>query len=90
VGVQSDPHRVFVTVTDRGPGIAPEDHERIFEPFERAGDDPLVCGFGLGLWTARRLVDAHHGTLHVASARGEGARFTVELPRDSRSTAGAC
>jgi PAS domain S-box-containing protein len=70
-----------VAVSDRGPGIASEDLERIFEPFERASSNVAYAGMGLGLFIAREYAAAHGGTIAVASAPGEGTTFTVELPR---------
>jgi len=67
-------------VLDHGPGVAPEDRERIFERFERAVSPRNYGGFGLGLWMARELVEAHGGTLSVSDTPGGGATFTVELP----------
>ncbi len=71
-----------VSVDDHGPGVAPEDRARIFEPFARAaaGRRQRREGTGLGLAVARTLVDRHHGTIAVDSAPGGGARFTVSLP----------
>ena len=72
---------VDVSVTDHGPGISHEDQRLIFEKFGRAatagGSKP---GAGLGLFIARSIAEAHGGTLHVESAEGRGARFTVRLP----------
>ena len=70
----------LVEVEDRGIGIAPEDQERIFGRFERAVPGRRYPGLGLGLWIARRLVEAHGGVIRVRSAPGEGSTFTVELP----------
>jgi signal transduction histidine kinase len=67
-------------VRDEGLGIAPEDQPRIFERFERAVSDPHLKGLGLGLWISREIIDAHGGSIHVDSAPGAGATFTVELP----------
>jgi len=67
-------------VKDRGIGIAPVDQSRIFERFERAVTDRQFTGLGLGLWISREIIDAHGGSIHVHSAPGEGATFTVELP----------
>ena len=67
-------------VEDRGIGIAPEDQERIFGRFERAVSGRQYSGLGLGLWIARRLVEAHGGRILVRSAPGEGSTFAVELP----------
>ena len=70
---------VAVTVADEGPGIAPENHERIFERYERADDSP--GGIGLGLAISRRLARSMGGDIQVTSALGEGARFTLTLPK---------
>jgi signal transduction histidine kinase len=68
-----------VIVADQGKGIAAEDHERIFEKFERV--DPFEPGgTGLGLYIARRLARAMGGDIAVDSAPGQGARFTFTLP----------
>ena len=73
---------IEVTVADTGPGIAAEDLPRLFDRFYRA--DPSrsrsTGGSGLGLTIARRLVEAHGGSIEVESALGEGSRFTVRLP----------
>ncbi|WP_437950095.1 AAA family ATPase [Sorangium sp. So ce296] len=70
-----------VVVRDHGIGIAPEDLERIFTRFERAVSSRFYGGLGLGLYLANEIVRAHGGTIQVASQRGEGACFTVDLPR---------
>jgi signal transduction histidine kinase len=72
--------RVTLTLIDSGPGIALERQSQIFERFERAGAAPNIAGLGLGLFIARRIVEAHHGTVTVESDTGRGAKFTVELP----------
>ncbi|XXX73092.1 AAA family ATPase [Sorangium sp. So ce134] len=69
-----------VVVCDHGIGIAPEDLERIFKRFERAVSSRFYGGLGLGLYIANEVVRAHGGTIQVASQRGEGACFTVDLP----------
>lgn len=69
-----------IAVTDRGIGIAPEDADRIFRRFERATSDRHYGGLGLGLWIAREIVEAHGGSIEVASTLGEGSTFTVRLP----------
>lgn len=69
-----------LVVSDDGPGIAPEDQERIFRPFERAARYLEVSGFGLGLFIVQQVVEAHGGTVRLDSQPGEGATFTIELP----------
>jgi signal transduction histidine kinase len=68
-----------VTVIDEGPGIATADQQRIFERFERAHS--REGGTGLGLAISRRLARSMGGDVTLDSALGEGARFTLTLPR---------
>ena len=70
---------VAVAVRDRGPGIAPEHQEHIFEQFGRV-EGTGKPGSGLGLYIPRAIAEAHGGTLEVVSAPGEGATFTLALP----------
>jgi signal transduction histidine kinase len=70
-----------MTVRDHGIGIAPEDHARIFEQFERTDDSRRqAAGLGLGLYIARQIVRSHGGDIEVDSRKGEGALFRVRLP----------
>ena len=68
-----------MTVADQGPGIAAADQQRIFERFERAHS--REDGTGLGLAISRRLARSMGGDVTLDSAPGEGARFTLTLPR---------
>jgi signal transduction histidine kinase len=70
-----------IRVVDRGIGIAPADQQRIFERFERAVPERHYGGFGLGLWLAREIANAHGGSIAVESEPGKGSTFTVLLPR---------
>jgi len=70
---------LLLHVIDRGPGIPPEDQERIFEPFIRT-DPESGLGSGLGLPVSRRLSEVLGGRLTVSSDLGRGATFTVTLP----------
>jgi signal transduction histidine kinase len=81
LGVQGGTARV--TVTDHGIGIAPQDRARIFERFERAVSSRHYGGFGLGLWIARQVVEAHSGHILVLPTPGGGATFTLVLPLDA-------
>jgi len=70
-----------VSVRDHGIGIAPEDHERIFEQFERTESSRQhAAGLGLGLYITRKIVDLHAGRIALESAPGQGSTFVVELP----------
>ena len=69
-----------MTVQDEGIGIAPGDQERIFARFVRAVSARHFGGFGLGLWIARQLVEAHGGWIEATSALGQGSTFLVTLP----------
>ncbi len=78
--VQRDGATARVLVRDRGIGIEPAARERIFDRFERAVSSRHYGGLGLGLFLARRIVEAHGGTIAVDSTPGEGSTFSVELP----------
>jgi signal transduction histidine kinase len=68
-------------VQDHGPGIRPEDQERIFERFQRAASSATIAGFGLGLWLVREIIEAHGGRVTTSSTEdGAGATFEVYLP----------
>ena len=73
---------VRIAVSDPGPGIDPDDRDRIFEKFYRAGAHltRAVGGTGLGLYISRELAQRMGGRLEVTSEPGEGATFVVELP----------
>ena len=77
----AEPGQCRVTIADQGPGIAPIDQQRIFERYERVGNAP--DGSGLGLAIALRLARSMGGDITLDSAPGEGARFTLILPRAS-------
>jgi K+-sensing histidine kinase KdpD len=74
--------RLLVDVSDRGPGIRPEDRELIFEKFGRVNSGEGKPGPGLGLFIARAIAAAHGGTLEGADGRHPGATFRLSLPLD--------
>lgn len=69
-----------IHVIDHGIGVSPDDVPRIFEPFERAVSSRHYGGLGLGLHVAQGIVQAHGGSILVASERNAGSTFTVLLP----------
>jgi two-component system OmpR family sensor kinase len=81
LGVDRRDGRVRVEVVDRGAGIDPADHARVFSPFFRA--DPSRSrssgGVGLGLVLSRRIIEAHRGEMGFASEPGQGSRFWFVL-----------
>jgi two-component system OmpR family sensor kinase len=82
IAAHSDESGCYVTVSDQGPGLSPEDQVRIFERFyrvdssrQRSGSD----GSGLGLSIVEEVMTAHGGTVSVASELGNGAAFTLHF-----------
>jgi two-component system, OmpR family, sensor kinase len=73
----------FVQVRDRGPGMIPEQAERVFERFYRTdrARSPAQGGTGLGLSIVAAITAAHGGTVELDTAPGEGATFRILLPR---------
>jgi two-component system, NtrC family, sensor histidine kinase HydH len=67
---------VWTTVRDTGPGVAPADQTRIFEPLVTT----RAKGMGLGLSLARKIAEAHGGEIRLSSQPGNGAAFTIDLP----------
>lgn len=80
IDVSGRPGHVTVTVTDPGPGIPPEEVERIFVPFYRGAGDRVIAtrGTGLGLTIARRLAELMGGSLRAVPVAGVG-RFELTL-----------
>jgi len=81
----SEPQRrqtIHLWVEDKGEGIPPEEHERIFERFYRLGSELRreTEGVGLGLAIVKHVAEAHGGKVTVRSVVGQGSRFTIELP----------
>ncbi len=84
VAATAENGHVDIAVSDTGQGIAPEDTERIFQPFftTKAGPDRPATdsGSGVGLAFCKRIVDAHAGRISVTSRPDEGSTFHIRLP----------
>ncbi len=89
VVTELDGDKVVTSVSDEGPGIAPGDRERIFDKFTRLGDHLTrpQQGVGLGLYIARRSLDAMGGEIWCDERPGGGARFGFSLPTHVPATA---
>jgi signal transduction histidine kinase len=76
------PNLIHLWVEDHGPGIPPDEHEKIFERFYRRGSELRreTQGVGIGLTIVKHIIEAHGGRVLVRSAVGQGSRFTLELP----------
>jgi signal transduction histidine kinase len=78
VTVRSQPEPTL-TVSDQGPGVAPEERALIFERFKRGRETGGEAGFGLGLAIGRELAQRMGGSLVLADTDGPGATFTLRL-----------
>ncbi|MGZ5453389.1 MAG: sensor histidine kinase [Candidatus Aminicenantales bacterium] len=74
-GRRSGP-KVEVLISDEGPGFPADVAARVFEPFFSTKEN----GLGIGLYLARRIIEAHGGTIQVHSREGEGTEFRISLP----------
>jgi two-component system sensor histidine kinase KdpD len=72
--------RVDIRIIDRGPGIRPQDRDRVFQPFQRVGDSESRVGVGLGLAVARGFVEAVGGDLDVEDTPGGGCTMVIRIP----------
>lgn len=81
--VRVEDEEVVFTVSDTGPGIAPEHHQRIFERFYRVdkGRSREMGGTGLGLALVRHVAERNGGSISLSSEVGKGSSFTLRLPR---------
>jgi PAS domain S-box-containing protein len=81
------PGYVRVTVRDTGLGIPVEKQDKLFQPFQRAGQETgPIEGTGIGLVIARRLAELMHGSVGFRSVAGEGSEFWVDVPIDEPGT----
>jgi len=84
VGIVREHDRVAIVVDDDGPGIPPEEHERVFAPFYRLepARDPGRAGVGLGLSVARTVAREHGGDVRLKNREGGGLSVWIELPAE--------
>jgi signal transduction histidine kinase len=80
-----------LSVSDTGPGIPPEERDRIFEKFHQIDSSITKAkgGTGLGLAIAKQIVEMHGGRIWVESTLGQGSTFRMKLPVRATATAGA-
>jgi signal transduction histidine kinase len=88
LGSAVSPGEARFWVRDRGAGISPPDHERIFERFVRGSDGARAGGAGLGLAIVRAIAAAHGGRVELESSPGSGATFTIVVPTDQPAREG--
>jgi signal transduction histidine kinase len=84
-----DERNVYVSVSDSGPGMSPEQCKELFAPYRRVHIGGHAAGSGLGLYIVRRLVEAMGGTVDVESQPGSGSTFKVTLPYENTHPASA-
>lgn len=89
IGAKEEANEVVVCVKDNGIGIAPQYHERIFEPLKRLHTQQEYPGSGIGLAICKRIVSAHGGRIWVESKPGEGSTFYFSLPKAQKASAAA-
>lgn len=87
----ADEDKAVLTVKDSGIGIPKEEQEKIFEKFFRATNavKKESVGSGLGLYTTRRIVEKHNGSIEFESEEGKGSSFIVTLPLKGDTSKGA-
>ncbi len=78
--IEPSGNHVLVQVCDDGPGIAPEDVERVFAPFGRGRSSAGKEGYGLGLYLARNIAAAHGGRLWISRTSRSGTCMSLSLP----------
>jgi two-component system sensor histidine kinase KdpD len=81
--------RVELRVIDRGPGVAKSERERIFQPFQRLGDDQHTGNLGLGLAVAHGFVEVMGGQLDLENTPGGGATMVIRMKAGASTRAGA-
>jgi signal transduction histidine kinase len=88
IGADVADDELVLTIDDKGPGISPDQRERVLQPFVRLEEsrNRNTGGAGLGLAIAQKAAEAHGGTLSLDAAPGGGTRVNVRLPLFSAQT----
>jgi len=75
-------HGTYLEVSDEGEGIPEEEKKKVFEKFYRIGSEQTrkTQGTGLGLYLCKKIVEDHHGTIHVKNNQPQGSKFIIEFP----------
>lgn len=81
-----DTDNIYVSFTDKGPGIAEDEIERIFESFYRSKSTASVRGHGIGLSLASKIIDIHNGKITVTSGQDEGTTIMLAFPAERSVT----
>ena len=87
VSLSMEGEHAVIKVADQGVGIAEHEQKKIFEAFERSGDNEVKAGLGLGLYISKKLAEAHAGEISVISQKDSGSTFILRLPIKSVATA---
>ena len=82
ITLEKETNMCKVSIRDEGPGISPKDQSKLFQHFKKLSAKPTAGegSIGLGLAIAKKMVEAHKGTLVVESLLGEGCTFTLKIP----------
>jgi two-component system sensor histidine kinase VicK len=85
VSLEANEREIVIGVHDKGPGIAREELERVFEPFYQSSRSEVrrASGAGLGLSLAKQIVEVHEGRIWAESEVGKGTRVYFALPREA-------
>ena len=80
ISIDADAEHGIIAIKDNGIGIHEDFRHKIFDRFERAAPDSNISGWGIGLYIAKQIVDAHKGSIQVNSQLNAGSEFIVRIP----------